>query len=273
MKTRMMALLIALLLLMPAAHALAEEPPQTGIAVTKAAAQLLSTPQQNAGVLMTYYPGVRVEVVRLTDGQYAQVNVGSRPGTLTGYMRVADLAFTEASVRSVRGVRATCTFGEQKAIYSYMDELSQNMGQMLEYYPVLGVSADGWLHVCLGQGSPQDATGFVYRGADASGMSLSDAPYVYTQPMEGELTREEAVRIARDRILADGNPAHMSSAEDALPVTVEELNACTVDFEVLSYYTDSLYYLIFFRDEQGIYAGIELTVRGKEVTAFGYGNG
>lgn len=271
MKRRMAALLIALLL--TACGALAEDQPQTGVAATKAATALLSTPQQNASVLMTYYPGVRVEVVRLADAQYAQVNVGNRPGTLTGYMRIADLAFTEAGLRSVRGIHATCSFAERPAIYSYMDELSQNMGQMLDYYTVLGVSADGWLHVSLGQGSPNDATGFVYRGADASGMSLSEAPYVYTLPVEGELTREEAVQIARERILADGAAAYMSTAESAGRVTAEGLDACELEFDILSYYGSDLYYRVFFRDEEGIYAGIELTVRGAEVVSFGYGNG
>lgn len=272
MKKRIAALLAACLLLAGVA-ALAEEPPQTGVAATRASAQLLSTPQQNASVLMTYFPGVRVEVVRLADAQYAQVNVGNRPGTLTGYMRIADLAFTEEALRRVRGVKATCAFESLPPVYSYMDELSQNLGLMRGDYAVLGVSGDGWLHVVMGLGKPDDATGFVYRGADTSGMGLSEAPYVYTRPTQGELTREQAVAFARERILADGQPVHMSTAEGMGPVTAEGLDACEVEFDVLSYYTEDLYYHVFFRDAEGIYAGIELTVRGAEVVAFGYGNG
>ena len=272
MRRRIFALLAAMALLMCGA-ALAEDQPQIGVAATKTATPLLSTPQQNAAVLMTYYPGARVQVVRLMDAQYAQVNVGNRPGTLTGYMRIADLVFTEAGLRGVRGVKVTCGFDDPPPVYSYMDEMSQNMGQMLSYYAVLGVSGDGWLHVSMGQGAPDDATGFVYRGADTSGMSLSEAPYVYTLPAEGELTREEAIAIARERILADESPAYMRTGEDVTPVTREELDACDVEFDVLSYYTDSLYYHIFFRDARGIYAGIELTVRGTEVVSVSYGNG
>lgn len=271
MMRRILALLAAMALFACGA-ALAEEPPQTGVAVTKAVAALLSTPQQNAGVLMTYYPGVRVQVVRLMDAQYAQVNVGNRPGTLTGYMRIADLAFTEAGVRNVHGVHATCGFESLPTVYSYMDELSQDMGQMREYDAVLGVSEDGWLHVSMGNGMPQDATGFVYRGADTSGMRLSNAPYAYTLPVEGEPTREDAVRMARERILADGTRAY-GVGEDGEPVTEEGLDACTVEFEVICYYTDSLYYHVFFRDDRGIYAGIELMVRDGQVVSFSYGNG
>ena len=61
---------------------------QKGVAATGVMAQLLSTPQPGAKVLMTYYPGVRVQVVRRAGAEYVQVNVGNRPGTLTGYMRV-----------------------------------------------------------------------------------------------------------------------------------------------------------------------------------------
>ena len=273
MSKRTIALALAALLTAVCALALCEAAPQPGVAVTRAMAQLRDTPQQGGNVLMTYYPGVRVEVVRVTDAQYAQVNVGSRPGTLTGYMRVSDLAFTEEAARAVRKVDVTCAMDGLPAVYSYMDELSQELGRMHSYYAVLGVSEGGWLHICLGWGKPADATGFVYRGADASGMRLSEATYVYTLPLEGELSREEAVRIARAQILADERPAYGHDPADLGPATDEGMDACELEFDVLSYYDGDLYYHVFFRGAAGLYTGIELHVRDGQVVSYSYGNG
>lgn len=293
MRKAFLALLLAALLCVLCALALAEEPqvtanaqgeaanpqevageaiavPQKGAAATLAMAQLFSTPQPGAKVLMTYYPGVRVQVVRLAGGEYVQVNVGNRPGTLTGYMRADVLAFTETGIRDVQRVEVTCEMDGEATVYSYMDELSQNMGRMLEHYRVLGVSEDGWLHVDCGMGDTDDETGFVYRGQDASGMRLSLAPYIYTRPTQDEVSYEEAVAFAKEQILADGQFANGTT----VPVTLEGMEACEAELEVLYYPNEPLTYVVVFRNSTGgIYTHIEFYVEGKTILWHYYGNG
>ena len=56
---------------------------------------LLAAPNADAEVLMAYYVGTEVEVLREADGTYVQVNVGDPGGSLMGYMAAADLAIGE----------------------------------------------------------------------------------------------------------------------------------------------------------------------------------
>ena len=71
-------------------------------ASTARSAALCDTPREGGEVLMTYYPGVRVEVLREVNTGYVQVNVGDPGGSLTGYMRKEDLVFGEEAVRQNR---------------------------------------------------------------------------------------------------------------------------------------------------------------------------
>ena len=255
--------------------------PQKGPAATRAMAQLLSTPQPGAKVLMTYYPGVRVQVVRQADTEYVQVNVGNRPGTLTGYMRAEDLAFTEAGVRSIQPALVNWMDERwweepdtQPHVYSYMDELSQDMG-LYGLHSVLGVSEDGWLHVIEKDGEPSGATGFVYRGAETGVMVTGEMPYIYTLPAQDELPFDEAIEWAKATMLADGALDYSNE-----PVTQQWLDRCTVRIHALTYPDGTLMYNIEFRynlcDEstsEDFYAGITLYVEGKTVLRHSYGKG
>ena len=280
MRRAFLALLLAALLCAHCAFALAQDAPdptavaQKGPAATRAMTQLLSAPQPGAKVMMTYYPGVRVQVVRRAGAEYVQVNVGERPATLTGYMRAEDLAFTEAGVRSVRGTWVNCDSLWGQPVYSYMDELSQRLGSLQAYNFVMGVSDDGWLHMDLSTTTEQPVTGFVYRGPDASGMRLNLANFVATVPMEGELTVEEAKAYARQQLLANGVIISGASVGDA--ISREKLDACEC-YVTVSYYfdDDALTYSVTFQDVQAgvMYAAIDLRVRGKQVLSRNYGNG
>ena len=253
--------------------------PQKGPAATRVMTQLLGAPQSGAAVLMTYYPGVRVQVVRQADAEYVQVNVGNRPGTLTGYMRASDLSFTELGVRSVQGVLVTWDYwqnelAQQPHIYSYMDELSQDLG-LMGNYSVLGVSEDGWLHVTEGERDPNGATGFVYRGEDTSSMSMRIAPYVRTLPAEGEMSIEEAIEFAKETMLSDNAGDYRGD-----PVSREYLDRSRAVVEVLAYPDEPLMYSVTFWYDLSIestsdefYAGIAFQVEGTEVISTTYGVG
>ena len=75
---------------------------QGGMACAQVRADLLDAPHERANVLMRYYVGTQVEVIREVDDTYVQVNVGQEGGSLLGYMEKRDLHFGEKAVREVR---------------------------------------------------------------------------------------------------------------------------------------------------------------------------
>ena len=81
-------LLAALALCACCAPAMADDAASTAVT-----AGLYDTPREGGAVRMTYYPGVRVEVLREANEDFVQVNVGREGGSLTGYMRKAELVF------------------------------------------------------------------------------------------------------------------------------------------------------------------------------------
>lgn len=252
--------------------------PAMGTAVTRRAVDLTDAPFDHANVLMRYYPGVRVEVVRVTDGQYVQVNVGGSEGGLMGYMPSDALLYGELAIRSVRPLNVNYSVGDSFRLYSYCDT---HAGWAVKTYQsmvhALGALGD-WLHVCL-DGS-QTPAGFVSRSeAELGDARMSYSAYVYTEPMEGELPMEQAVQRAREFILADGVQANARGG----PVTAEMLDACTVEAEAIYYFQNHPnmqcgYHIAFYYPEgaQGypyICVGVDLIVEGMDILAHDYGNG
>lgn len=252
--------------------------PAKGTAVTRRMVDLTDAPFDNANVLMRYYPGVRVEVVRVADGQHVQVNVGGSEGGLMGYMLSEALLYGELAVRSVRALNVSYSVSDSFRLYSYCDTHADST--VMTYQSMvhaLGGLGD-WLHVCL-DGS-QTPAGFVSRSGEGLGdVRISYSAYVYTKPMEGELSVEEAVRRVKAFVLADGVQAN----EGCAPITAELLDACTVETEVMHYYSDDptmrcFYHISFYYPEgtQGypyICVGVDLIVEGMNIVSYDYGNG
>ena len=213
-------LLAALLLCAGGAQAQMDDAASTAIT-----ADLYATPREGAQVLMTYYPGVRVEVLREANADFVQVNVGRKGGSLTGYMRKEDLVFGEEAVRQNRPLEV-CYEQLSWTLYSYCDTRSEVLiecGDTTLY--VMGECGD-WVHATVDRGS-EVITGFVNR--KASGLREADrttgyAAGIRTQPTADEPTREDAVAAARAHILADGIEANCVGG----PITAELLDSCTV---------------------------------------------
>ena len=225
MKRFLTALLLAALLLC-AGGALAQMDDAASMAIT---ADLYATPREGAQVLMTYYPGVRVEVLREVNTGFVQVNVGREGGSLTGYMRKADLVFGEEAIRQNRPLEV-CYEQLSWTLYSYCDTRSEVLiecGDTTLY--VMGECGD-WVHATVDRGS-EVITGFVNR--KASGLREADrttgyAAGIRTQPTADEPTREDAVAAARAHILADGIEANGVGG----PITAELLDSCTVQVDM-----------------------------------------
>lgn len=271
-KRRAAALLIALLGLAFCAQGYAQEMH----AATQTRAPLLDAPREDAHELMRYYIGVRVEVVREVDEQYVQVNVGQPGGSLMGYMRKADLAFEEETIRALPVEDARCELQEEQTckLYAYPDERSNVIDPacMPAVHRVLGMLDSTWIHLQLYDGR----TGFINR-ADLSGEQVTVAQAIYFPaiPTDEEFSAEEATAYVRSVLLESENvDDYMGKSGEKMDEA--KLNACVPEVEILYYpeNPDCLEYVVSFRSAEGyIYAGFSFTARGREVLGIHAGNG
>ena len=196
-------------------------------ASTARSAALCDTPREGGQVLMTYYPGVRVEVLREVNTEYVQVNVGDPGGSLTGYMRKEELVFGEEAVRQNRPLEV-CYEWTDWTMYSYCDVRSDVLiGHGGAYLYAMGEHG-GWIHAVVDAGSER-ITGFVQRDAEWEDIrKTAYAAGIRTQPTESEPSPEDAIAAARAHILADGRQANGTSET----ITQALLDTCTVQVDM-----------------------------------------
>lgn len=266
-------ILLALLLCLGCASGMAD----TGRACAKVTADLLDAPGEGANVMMRYYIGTRVEVIREVDDAYVQVNVGKEGGSLMGYMEKCDLAFGEAAIRQVQAeaVSYTTEVGTRCKLYSYPDKLAPvNDAEFdISCKSVLGYRQSDWLHVDDGLGH----TGFVARDEiHLTDQNYWNAIFIYVEPAEDEMTREEAIAYARDVLLATDDDSTYTEVE-GLEITAEKLDACLPECDLLYYYEMpevTMYSILFMDPDTGyVYAGIDFLAEGREVIKICHGNG
>ena len=196
-------------------------------ASTARSAALCDTPRESGQVLMTYYPGVRVEVLREVNTAYVQVNVGDPGGSLTGYMRKEDLVFGEEAVRQNRPLEV-CYEWTDWTMYSYCDERSDVLVERGDAYFYAMGEHGGWIHAAVNAGSER-ITGFVQRDADWEDIrKTAYAAGIRTQPTASEPSPEDAIAAARAHILADGRQANGTSET----ITAALLDSCTVQVDM-----------------------------------------
>ena len=232
---------------------------------------LLSRPGVQGDTLMEYFRGVEVEIVRGVDAQYVQVNVGAQGGSLMGYMRMDDLDLSDPDIRN--WVRMA-SGGQLCRVYSYPDAQSPELTEdfPIDRAQVLGQN-DGWLHVRVSG----ERTGFVSKeGLESAIQVNTDEPYLIVEPLENELSTQDAVAIATQLLLEDaerGINDNMGMGE----LTQEILDACRAEVEIIVYLEEPdrmLYQLSYYQEgRDNIYAYIYLWVRGQTVESYNYGNG
>ena len=270
---KMSMILAALLLVLCCSSGLADD----GRACAKVMADLLDAPNAEAHVMMRYYIGTRVEVVREVDAAYVQVNVGEQGGSLMGYMEKRDLAFGEEAIRQVRAeaVSYTAEVGARCRLYSYPDKLAPVSDAEFDISckSVLGYRQGDWLHVDDGLGH----TGFVARDeVELTDQDYRNAIFIYVEPAEDEMTREEAIAYARGVLLSAEDDSTYTEVE-GVEITAEKLDACIPECDLLYYYEmpEVTMYSILFRDPDTgyVYAGIDFLTQGREVVKISHGNG
>ena len=270
---KMSMILAALLLGLCCSSGLADD----GRACAKVMADLLDAPNAEAHVMMRYYIGTRVEVVREVDAAYVQVNVGEQGGSLMGYMEKRDLAFGEKEIRAVRAesVYYTAEAATVNTLYSYPDKQAPVIDTEfdIDYKQVIGYRGGEWLHVEDGLGG----SGFVAPDElKLYGPDYTYATFIYVDPAEDELSFEEAVEEGKARLLSDRKAGkNLNLGMDDL--SAEGLEACSWSVKVLYRYDypDTLLYEITFEQpgRLGAYAYINLVVDGKNTLEHNYGNG
>lgn len=275
MKRALGCVLLAAMLML-AACALADAPAM-GTAVTRDYVQLLETPNDDAAVIMNYYPGVRVEVTEIVSDSVVKVTVGAAGGALSGYMPASLLAYGEESIRREMPMLVRYRSDSLVRLYSTCDRSAERVGEVIDLgsADVLGAS-DGWLHVKLDKMMEDSA--FIDLSQQEVMLIQSDPmDYAYTYPMEGEITIEQAIREGKTYLLEHGRRGSGWNHETC---TAEMLDLCEADVRV-SYYPalepPMSFEINFYKptdaDGPQIYAWINVWVKGGEIISFDYGNG
>lgn len=193
-------------------------------------AALYAAPEDGAEEIMHYFAGTRVEIVRDVDDAFACVNVGTEGGSQTGYMEKSLLVFGEESIRKVYPARRVY---EQLGwtLYGHCDKQAEVISENSDTFLYAIGENDEWVHALVTSGSTQQ-TGFVNKaeaGLTKDMGYMESCTWMYTEPLEGELTFDEAVDYAKNVILEAGT---MANGQQGVPVTGEMLDSCRVSVDI-----------------------------------------
>lgn len=277
MKKKLFLLMLTVCMTLGMQNASAE-----GTAATRGETELLSAPNEAAQVLMNYAHATRVTVLDESEDGFTHVRVGQGRGTIEGYMRENELAYGEGAVRELRPSDYELDISEQVVkVYPTCD--GQSAPFMLDNDSLLYFIGenDEWLHAIFYGGETE--TGFVLKeGLDLSREVIKPQYSISTTPMEGEVTREEAIAYGIERLIADGELAN--GGEEV--VTREKLESCEVHFQVdydfeyqdgqtpLRYSVTFIDPTLTWRDGTAfMYAFIQMWIDGNQIVDYNYGNG
>ena len=232
MAKRVAVLLMALLILPAYAQM------ESGRAAVRAAAAvtgqddgtvaLYALPDENAEVLMEYYSGAPLEIIRRVGGAFYQVQVGNDEASLMGYMRAQDIAVDKEAARRVRPCFMKLEFNREAQVYAYCDESAQVIGtcELGKTYYAMSKNEEKWVQLFL---PPQPhlreetdrlTCGFVHLETGMARGYWQELSRWETEPDAGELTREEAEALAIEYLAggesADGTGAHDWELEQKL---------------------------------------------------------
>lgn len=258
MKARQAALCLCLLLLLPAAAAaggsenaelaqaipaptavalklpdigsLATVPPQvqrwpmTAVAMPAredGTVALLDAPDANARVLMTYYAGTRLTVLREAKPGFLQVQTGTREAGVMGYMRRSELRLGSAALREAAPEYVMIELNREADVYAWCDEGSGVIGSFAagERFFAIGKNDGKWVQIAVpGSGIVTRRDAYEWLDTGAQGTRADGTPGVTcgfvrletgmgrgypciaerweVEPVPGEITRGQAVEIA-----------------------------------------------------------------------------
>lgn len=114
-------------------------------------APMLETPDEGGAVLMEYYSGSALTVLRDASDEFYRVQAGEPGAGITGYMRKADVEVGQTAPREVQLSYMELQLDRDVEVYAYCDTLSEQIwtaraGQTLY---AMSRSDGGWVQLCL----------------------------------------------------------------------------------------------------------------------------
>ena len=168
----------------------------------------------DSAVLMNYYRGTRVTVLREALPGYLLVQCGTPEASLMGYMKKDDLAFGSAALREIQPEFVKLKFNREATVFRYCDALSGEIDVCTtegEYYTI-GKNDDKWVQLYAPVGMTVAATddnlpwvvhegdgepfGFVQLETGMARGYEAKAWRWETEPLPGEITRRQAIELA-----------------------------------------------------------------------------
>lgn len=184
---------------------------------------LFDKPDERSAVLMRYFPGARLEVIRVMDGGLVQVQAGNLGASVMGYMRRSDLRMGAQAQREIQPRFLVLGMtGKSPLLYGYCDAQAPVIGTLhpeVTYY-AMGVSDNGWAQLFYPYEHDSRYNGFV-RLEDMTGtQSYSELSSVVVESLPGEVTAQDAYALAVAHLLDNSGlsamrklPQNLRSAE------------------------------------------------------------
>ena len=185
------------------------------------AVALLDAPDANARVLMTYYAGTRLTVLREAKPGFLQVQTGTKEAGAMGYMRRSELRLGSAALREAAPEYMMIELNREADVYAWCDEGSGVIGSFAagERFFAIGKNDGKWVQIAVpgsgivtrrdvyewldigAQGTRADGTpgitcGFVRMETGLGRGYPCIAERWEVEPVPGEITREQAVSLA-----------------------------------------------------------------------------
>ncbi len=219
------AVLLLVLLILPTCARMegGKEAVRAAAAVTRQddmTVALYALPDENADVLMEYYSGAPLEIVRRVGSAFYQVQAGNDEASVMGYMRAQDIAVDNEAARRVRPCFMKVEFNREAQVYAYCDESAKVIGtcELGKTYYAMSKNEGKWVQLFL---PPQPhlreetdrlTCGFVHLETGMARGYWQELDHWEAEPDAGELTREEAEELAIEYLAgsesADGTDAH-----------------------------------------------------------------
>lgn len=208
MRERIAAVLLALLLMTVCAAAEGgKNAAHMAAAATRArdeTVNLYALPDENAMVLMAYYSGAPLEIIRPVGGKFYQVQAGSEGASVMGYIRAQDLAVGGEAARQVQPCFMKLEFNREAQVYAYCDEGSQVIGtcEPGKTYYAMSKNEDKWVQLFLPpqphlqEEEDRAIQGFVHLETGMARGYWQELQRWEAQPADGDISQDQAVEMA-----------------------------------------------------------------------------
>lgn len=179
------------------------------------AAPMYASPNERDEVLMAYYAGTRVTVLREAMPGFVMAQVGTKEAGVMGYMRKSDLRFDAAAQREIIPRYMMIEMNREAAVYAWCDGQSGELGRLEtgDLIFVIGRNEDRWMQIARPLNSMVEVVdtgnwlsadeavaeqGFVQMITGLGRGYESTINQWAVDPIPGEITREQAVKLAAE---------------------------------------------------------------------------